>query len=450
MWLYRKRTFDRRPLWSSSLPLVFVGRSGFSGLSGLATFRVTQWLGQDLRSELLVQMTNLSADWHERTMLGEKLGCIDQDVEQISQYGADIGNTVFRTVVFFLVNLAIMMALNWRMTTAVLPLLPLFLWVRLCFREKIQSRADRSQVKVGNATGDLAEHLNAVPQFQILGAEEMRIGRTVGAWLELVGAQWEQRRTEVAFSISVTSILALGIFLVLGLGAHELFVGTLSIGGLVAFYAYVSRIFEPVSSAMELYSRTQRMLASARRVCEVLDTEPSVADIGTIQNIEAPLVAGIECDRVSFGYIPERLVLRNVSFRLQRSEKVALVGSSGSGMSTLSRLFARMADPSAGGFSSKEGRFASTHFERCGGASATYRNSRNCFPARYGKTSFTRMPMRRVARSNVSLRQFNCQRLSIDFHWGWRRSSARTRSGSREAKGSGWRSLVRFSGSHPF
>ena len=235
------------------IALSFVARSAFGGLSGLASFRVTQWLGQDLRSELLVHMTNLSADWHERTMLGEKLSRIDQDVEQISQYGADIGNTVFKNVVFFVVNLAIMMSLDWRMTVSVLPLLPLFLWVRLRFRGSIQSKADHAQSKVGHATGDLAEHLSAVPQIQILGAEEMRMSRTVRAWLELVNAQWEQRRTEIAFSISVTSVLALGIFLVLGLGAHELFVGALSIGGLVAFYAYVTRIFEPVSSAMELY-----------------------------------------------------------------------------------------------------------------------------------------------------------------------------------------------------
>jgi ABC-type multidrug transport system fused ATPase/permease subunit len=330
------------------IALSFAGRSAFGGLSGLASFRVTQWLGQDLRSELLVHMTNLSADWHERTMLGEKLSRIDQDVEQISQYGADIGNTVFRTVVFFVVNLAIMMALNWRMTVAVLPLLPLFLWVRLRFRGKIQSTADRAQAKVGSATGDLAEHLSAVSQIQILGAEEIRIARTIRAWLDLVGAQWEQRKTEVAFSISVTSVLAVGIFLVLGLGAHELFAGDLSIGGLVAFYAYVTRIFEPVSSAMELYSRTQRMLASARRVHEVLNTAPTVADIGTIQKIHTPLMEGIECDRVTFGYPSRRLVLSDVSLRLKGAEKVALVGRSGSGKSTLSRLFARMADPDAG------------------------------------------------------------------------------------------------------
>lgn len=236
------------------IALSFVGRTAFGGLSGLASFRVTQWLGQDLRSKLLVHMTTLSADWHERTMLGEKLSRIDQDVEQIAQYGADIGNTVFRTVVFFVVNLAITMALNCWMTVAVLPLLPLFLWVRLRFREKIQSRADHARAKVGKATGDLAEHLGAVSQIQILGAEEVRIARTVGAWLEQVGAQWEQRRTEIAFSISVTNVLSVGIFLVFGLGAHEFFVGALSIGGLVAFYAYVIRIFEPVSAAMELSS----------------------------------------------------------------------------------------------------------------------------------------------------------------------------------------------------
>jgi ABC-type multidrug transport system fused ATPase/permease subunit len=330
------------------IALCFVGRSALGGLSGVVSFLVSQKLAQDLRTELLAHMTSLSADWHEKTKLGEKVSRIDQDVEQISQYGSDVGNTVFRVVIFFLVNLAIMMALNWRMTVLVLPLLPLFLWVRIRFRQKIQSTADRAQAEVGNASGNLTEHLGAVPQIQILNAEDARVARTVQAWLDLLGAQWVQRKTEVAFSISVTSVLAVGILLVLGMGAHEYFAGALTIGGLVAFYAYVTRIFEPLSSAMELYSRTQRMMASTRRVREVLGTEPSVLDTGTIRDVPGPLRAGLECQAVSFAYTPDLVILSGVTLRIQPHERVALVGKSGSGKSTLSRLFARMADPSSG------------------------------------------------------------------------------------------------------
>jgi ABC-type multidrug transport system fused ATPase/permease subunit len=318
------------------------------GLGGLLSYRVAQLLAQDLRVELLGHMTTLSADWHERTLLGEKLSRIEQDVEQIAQFGADVVNSIVRSGVFFILNLVIMFSLNWQMTLCVLPLFPLFLWVRAQFRLRIQVRADRTQAEIGRAAGNLAEHLGAIPQIQILGAEDIRMARTVGAWTEVLGAQWAQRRTEIAFSVSITSVLALAILLVLGLGAREYFSGTLSLGGLVAFYAYVTRIFEPVSTAMELYSRAQRMLASARRVRDVIHTQTSVPDIGRLTSVPSPLLWGLLCNDVSFSYHSGQPVLRNISLRIGVRERVALIGRSGSGKSTLARLLTRMEDPSSG------------------------------------------------------------------------------------------------------
>lgn len=330
------------------IALCFVARSAVGGMGGLSSFRVAQLLGRDLRVEVLEHMTALSADWHERTFLGEKLSRIEQDVEEIAQFGADVLNTMLRSAIFFVVNLAIMAVLNWRMTLTVLPLLPLFSIVRARFRAVIQVRADETRAEIGRASSNLAEHLGAVPQLQILGAEEMRISRTVGAWTEMLGAQWAQRRSEIAFSVAVTSVLALAILFVLGLGTHEFLSGALSLGGLVAFYAYVTRVFEPVSTAMELYSRSQRMLASTRRVRDVLEAEPSVRDTGLLEAIRSPLVLGLSCESVYFAYAADEPVLQDVSFRIGGRDTVALVGKSGSGKSTLARLLARVADPTCG------------------------------------------------------------------------------------------------------
>jgi len=330
------------------IALCFLGRSGLGGVGGLLSYRVAQLLAQDLRVELLGHMTTLSADWHERTLLGEKLSRIEQDVEQIAQFGADVVNSVVRSGVFFILNLAIMFSLNWQMTLSVLPLFPLFLWVRAQFRLKIQVRADHAQAEIGRAAGSLTEHLGAIPQIQILGAEDIRMARTVSAWTEVLGAQWAQRITEIAFSVSITSVLAFAIFVVLGLGTREYLNGALSVGGLVAFYAYVTRIFEPVSTAMELYSRSQRMLASARRIRDVIHTQTSVPDMGRLTSVPSPLVWGLLCDDVSFCYDAGRPVLRNISLRIGGRERVALIGRSGSGKSTLARLLTRMGDPSSG------------------------------------------------------------------------------------------------------
>ncbi|MFC5862191.1 ABC transporter ATP-binding protein [Acidicapsa dinghuensis] len=331
------------------IALCFIGRTAINGLASLLGFRVSQLLGHDLRSELLEHMTRLSADWHENTLLGEKLSRIEQDTEQIAQFSADALGTVLRSLIFFLLNLVIMFTLSWRMALTVLPLLPLFFVVRWRFRRLIASRADRAQAELGKASSQFAEHLNAVPEIQALGAEQRCIDRSIEVRRDMMGAQWSQRRAEIAFSVAVTAVMAFGILLLLGLGSHEYLEGSLTIGTLVAFYAYVTRVFDPVSTAMELYSRSQRMMASIRRVRDVLETDTSVPDFGHIDIGQEPrLRLGLACRDLEFRYTSDNEVLRQVSFHLAPGERIALIGESGSGKSSLALLLARMADPKAG------------------------------------------------------------------------------------------------------
>jgi ABC-type multidrug transport system fused ATPase/permease subunit len=326
----------------------FVGRALLAGGGGLVGFRVAQSLGQDVRQELLSRMSRLSADWHERVMLGEKLSRLNNDVEQVAQFGADAVNTIVRVSIFFVLNLVIMFRLNVPMTLAVLPLLPIFYLVRRRFRPLVHSRAQETQAGMGRATSRVAEHLDAVPQLHLLGSDELRIADSVGEWQAVVDAQLRQRRTELAFSVSITSILGLAILSVLGIGVYQFIAGALSLGTVVAFYAYTTRIFEPVSSAMEFYARSQRMLASARRVLEVMSTQPSVPDSGRYSQVVSTLQHGVAINGVSFQYSPIQVALNNIQVQVAAGDVVALVGASGSGKSTLARLLVRLADPTHG------------------------------------------------------------------------------------------------------
>ena len=232
----------------------------------------------------------------------------------------------------------------------------MFYFVRRKFRPLIQTRASNTEAEIDRAVGRIAEHLGAVPQLHLLGAEQFRVEDSLAAWLEVIRSQWIQRVTEVAFSISITTILGLAVLLVLGIGSYRFIAGALTLGTLVAFYAYVTRIFEPVSAAMDPYARSERMMVSARRVLEVMSTEPSVQDAGRLSVVARSLKYGLNLERVSFKYLervsfkygPARFASQDIDLQVAPGSALAIVGPSGSGKSTLARLCIRMADPSIG------------------------------------------------------------------------------------------------------
>ena len=195
-----------------------------------------------------------------------------------------------------------MARLNLTMTLAVLPLMPLFAIIQRRFSVLLKTRADEARSEVGMATSMLNEHLAAVPQLQFLGAEKTSAHQARSLWEGMLRAQWVQRRTQVGFSLSIGAILVAAILVVLALGSAKVVAGTLTIGGLVAFYAYGTRVFDPISSAMDLYARLQTVGASIRRVRELLVLEPSVRDTGTMRFNSPQLHRGFRIEDVSFSH----------------------------------------------------------------------------------------------------------------------------------------------------
>jgi ABC-type bacteriocin/lantibiotic exporter with double-glycine peptidase domain len=332
---------------AGAIGLCYVGRSALSAAGSMVNFSIAQQCVRDLRVALLDQLNRLSSDYHEQTPTGEKLTRIEHDVDEIANLGADTANQSIRAILFFALNLAMMARLNLFMTLTVLPLMPLFAIVQRRFSVRLKTRADEARSEVGAATSILTEHLAAVPQIQFLGAEEASAQRALSAWNGMLRTQRIQRQTQIAFSLSIGAILAASILVVLASGSVKVLAGALTIGGLVAFYTFGTRVFEPISSAMDLYSRLQSVGASIRRVREVLDLESTVRDTGTERLDGASLNQGFNIQDVSFSY-GSKVALSSVTFQIGAGERVAIVGASGSGKSTFARLLVRASDPDSG------------------------------------------------------------------------------------------------------
>jgi ABC-type multidrug transport system fused ATPase/permease subunit len=320
------------------------------GVGALINFSVSQGFVRDLRAALLDQMNRLSPDYHEQTPTGEKITCVEYDVDEIAGLGADSVNQSIRAVLFFVLNLAMMAHLSRTLTLVIVPLLPLFAITQRVFRTLMQKRSDEARTEVGTASSVLNEHLSAVPQIQLLGAEDLSAHRSAIAWSSMLRAQWAQRRAQIGYGVAVGAIMAAAITVVLCYGSNKVAGGALTLGGLVAFYTFVTRVFEPISLATDIYARMQSVGSCIRRVRSLLELTPTVADTGKLDEVTAAptfFVNGLDIRDVHFAY-NGKPVLRGVSFSIGPGERVAIIGSSGSGKSTMARLLVRFADPLAG------------------------------------------------------------------------------------------------------
>jgi len=188
-----------------------------------------------------------------------------------------------------------------------------------------------------------------VTQIQLLGRERMQLLKAFRVWARLMRAGYARRNAEYLYAVSSALIVGAGTVAVVSYGGLQVIRGALTVGGLIAFYSYISRLFEPLYISVEINSRSQRATACIRRVRALLDKTPTVRE----PQWPAPLVASphsgtVRIENVSFHYSRERQILKNINLNIHSRERIAVVGPSGCGKSTMAKLIARLHDTSAG------------------------------------------------------------------------------------------------------
>jgi ABC-type bacteriocin/lantibiotic exporter with double-glycine peptidase domain len=332
----------------AGIGLCLLMRAGFLIWSMDIDYGVQQEFGQELRISMLEQLNRLSAEYHEQTPAGETLSRLESDVEQISELGSEVLSSSIRALVFFALNILIMVRMNVKMTWVLAPMLAAFIWVSARFRGPMQDRADAARAETGRASSVLNEYLSALPQIQLLCAENIVLKKAATVWKGMAQAYRKQRRTELLYAGTVNAVLMLAVFLVLGFGSIQVLRNALTIGGLIAFYTYSVRIFEPLSAIMDLYSRLQKVGASVQRVRAILENTSCVADFGTIVRSRSSISQGIALQSVTYSYTVDRPAIHDLSLHIRPGDSIGIVGPSGSGKTTLARLLVRLSDPQKG------------------------------------------------------------------------------------------------------
>jgi ABC-type multidrug transport system fused ATPase/permease subunit len=324
------------------------GRAVLTSLGSYLTVLAAQRLAVDIRLRLLRHLDTLSPDYHEGTPVGASIYPFREPIDEISYFGSDLFPAILRTFMATVLTLGTMLLLNARMTLAVLPLIPLFLVIRKNFRARLEKDSDAVQQNHIAWSSFLQEHLSSAVAIQLLRHERRQeraafrfLGTSIRSLNRLV-------RTGAWFTFYTSLTIGVAMSAVIGYGGWSVLTGAMTVGSLVAFYTYVTQLFEPLSGAAETYVRAQKTFASIRKVQAVFALQPAISNSPGAGKFPRNYPWTIELADVCFGYSRNCGLLSIPYLFIRAGEHVAIVGKNGAGKSTLAKLLARLYDTNSG------------------------------------------------------------------------------------------------------
>ena len=324
----------------------------FGALVAFADDYLATWLGErfllSLRLRVLDHVNRLSLDVFHRHRLGDLVTRISSDVQQIETLvlsGITDGLAALLRIVFFATALFL---LEWRLALVALVVAPLFWLVAKHFSRLVKRAARETRRRVGSLSSIAEETFSNAALIQATNSQDAVRRRFRHQNEGVVEAELATSRIHGLFTPLVDLIELAGVLAVLALGTMALSAGSLTLGGMLIFVAYLTQLLGPIRDLGSLANRFFRALAGAERVIELLDETPRVTDrpgalpLGRVRG-------GLELDGVTFTYPGAgQPALGELSLAIVPGETLALVGPSGAGKSTLARLLVRLYDPDSG------------------------------------------------------------------------------------------------------
>jgi ATP-binding cassette subfamily B protein len=321
---------------------------------GLSSFRrfLLQKLGQetvfDMRAALYRRVHDLGLDYHGKKRTGDTITRVTSDVKEVRSLLVDsiveIGSSIF----ILLGMLVVMVWMSWQLTLLALISVPfLFLAVKR-YRSALIERMRVVRAKEGAIASVIQEAVTGIRAVKIFGREDDELERFRTESEDSLRASVDSSLIEAKFSIVLGVVGGVGTALVLCFASLQVLSGALSVGQLTVFIAYLGLFLSPLWALSRQANQIGKSLVSGERIIELLNAEPSVMespDAGPAPTFEGR----VTFEDVSFAYEDEAgEVLRDMDFDVEAGSRVALVGLSGAGKTTVTSLIARLYDPQRG------------------------------------------------------------------------------------------------------
>jgi ATP-binding cassette, subfamily B, multidrug efflux pump len=295
---------------------------------------------QDLRLTIFRHLGTLSPSYFDTRPVGRILTRVTQDVAVLNELFAQ-GVVAVIGDIFMLVGIVgAMLWLDWKLALVTLTTVPLLMIATAVFRAKVRVSYRRVRTRLARLNGFLQEHLQGLDVLKYFNAEAKETRKFDHANREHYVAHLDNMFHYAVFFPTVELIGAVGLGLIVWYGGMGVLEGAVTFGVVVAFIQYVDRFYQPVRDLSEKYNVFQSAMVASERIFELLDTRPDVPEPAS-PRAPGRLQGEVSFEHVSFAYKDEEWVLRDVSFRVRAGEKVAIVGATGAGKTTIANLLTR-------------------------------------------------------------------------------------------------------------
>jgi len=323
-------------------------------LTGLLTYYYTHVMGQvgqrfvyELRRNLFAHIQRLSLRFHDRQRTGDLTSRLTSEVQAIQDMIAN-GLIMLGSNFFLLTGmLALMFWLSWQMALATLSVAPLLLWVAFRYTRRLKVAAREARLSTRRMAALAHETFASIRIVQGLAQEEQQDERFQEQSEGNLQAYLETVRYQAQVTPLVDVLAAVGLMIVMWYGATQVLDGVMTTGDVVIFFAYVTGFYSPMKALARFSYLFNRASLGAEGVAEVMCIRSELVDRKGAR--PAPRLQGaIDLQRVSFEYEPGRPVLCDLNLSIFPGQKIAIVGSTGAGKSTLVSLIPRFYDPTQG------------------------------------------------------------------------------------------------------
>jgi ATP-binding cassette, subfamily B, multidrug efflux pump len=333
------KNYDGLMFWAAMFILTLVINVVMKYFFILITAKLGQSVIKDMRMKVYSHISNLSLKYFDKTPIGTSTTRTINDIESINNVFAQGVITIVADMLTLIVVVIVMLYTSWRLTAIIFMTMPFMILATYIFKEKVHVSYQKVRNKVAEMNAFLQERITGMKIVQLFNAEQSQAAAFKKINYDYTAANLDSVFYYALFFPIVELVSAIALALMIWLGARSYIHGNVSFGALIAFPLYLNLMFRPIRFMADKFNTLQMGLIASERVFKLLDDKEFIEPSG--QHKTQKLVGDIRFENVNFEYQESNPILKDVSFEVKGGTTLAIIGTTGSGKSTIISILNR-------------------------------------------------------------------------------------------------------------